>query len=394
MGKAFEEKPLEGVTGERVLITSGEGERSGGLSEEQYLKRVAPLVGKDFKNLLLMEKRPEALSPQARFGMDFQLEGEMRKVGWILDGNRKDGYVLYVDLNVNGDLTDDAPIRFEKENGEYTQTFGARTDSSSPGLMKLTIVQGTPPGESKTAAYLRVHREALRQGLIRVGDREIGFGLIGRPGGYAKVVFDLNGDGKLEVVPGSSEYYAFTEQFVRLGEMDYEFVVDLRTGDKLQLKPLPEKLAETQVLRPGYSPPDFTFQDLDGKMHRLSDYRGKVVLLDFWIINCGWCQAIIPAMVQAHSELQGTGVEIVGINGQDGEEALRPFLAERKMTWTQTIQHKSDGPIHKLYRVSSYPIYYLIGRDGKIAARREGGEGILAEVERVARTPPQPSPNP
>ena len=393
MGEASQERPREGVTGERVLITSGEGERLVGLSEEQYLKQVAPLVGKDFKNLLLMKKRPEALSPGARFGLVFGLEGEIRRVGWIVDGNEKDGYVLYVDLNVNGDLTDDTPIRFEKENGEYSRTFGARKDSSSPGLMKVAIVQETLPSESKTAVSLRVHRQALRRGLIRLGDREIDFGLIGIPRRYQKVVFDLNGDGKLESVPGSSEYYDADEQFVRLGERDYEFVIE-RKGDKLQLKPLQEKLAETQILRPGYSAPDFTFQDLDGKTHRLSDYRGKVVLLNFWFINCGWCQAIIPAMVQAYSELRGMGVEIVGINGEDAEEALRPFLAERKITWIQTIQDKNDGPIHKLYRVNRFPIYYLIDRDGNIATRREGGEGILAEVERLASTPLQLSPNP
>ena len=49
----------------------------------------------------------------------------------------------------------------------------------------------------------------------------------------------------------------------------------------------------------------------------------------------------------------------------------------------QTIQYKTDSPVFKLYRVSAAPIYYLIDRDGKIAAQREGGEGILAEVVRL-----------
>lgn len=108
-----------------------------------------------------------------------------------------------------------------------------------------------------------------------------------------------------------------------------------------------------------------------------------MVLLDFWFINCGWCQAIIPEMVQTYNKLHGMGVEIVGINGEDAEETLRPFLTEKKITWPQTIQYKNDSSVHKLYRVRSFPIYYLIDRDGKIAARREGGEGILAEVERL-----------
>src|ERR1017187_444157 len=145
--------------------------------------------------------------------------------------------------------------------------------------MKLTIVQQIGPEESNPAPCLRVEQQTLRRGSIRVGGRELAFGLVGLSGSFASVVFDLNGDGKLDMTRGSAEYYANAEKFVRLGDTDYEFLID-RSGDKLQLKPLPEKLPDTQILRPGYMPPDFTFQDLEGKTHRLSEYRGKVVLLD------------------------------------------------------------------------------------------------------------------
>ena len=384
MGEASQETTIEGVTGaERILFTSGESRVLVGLPEDLYLKRVAPLTARGSRNVLLMKKRPDPLSPQARFGMDFKVDGDIRFLGWIVDGNEKDGYVLYADLNANGDLTNDTPIRFEKENGEYARSFGVRKDSSSPGLMKLTIVHKTPFGESEPTTGVRVHRQALRKGLIRLGGRNISFGLIGIPGNYQKVVFDLNGDGELECIPGSKEFYHLREQFVRIDEKDYELMSDTRKGDKLRLKPLPELRPETEVLRPGYPPPDFTFQDLDGKTHRLSDYRGEVILLDFWFMSCGACQAIIPEMVQTYDKLHGMGLEIIGINGVDSEETLRPFLAEKKIAWPQTIQHKTDSPVYKRYRVSAAPIYYLIDRDGKIAAQREGGEGILAEVVRL-----------
>lgn len=396
MGEAFQQTPIKGVTGERVLLTSGESDLLVGLPEEQYLKSVAPFVGRDIKNLLLMKEKPETLSPSARFASGFYLEHEIRGVGWILDGNEKDGYVLYLDLNVNGDLTDDPPIRFQKQEGEYSRTFGPRTDSSSPGLMKLTVVQQTRRGESSPVPCLRVHRLSLRRGSIRVGDRDIAFGLIGSLGSYGRVVFDLNGDGKLDTSHESREYYMGDEKFVRLGETDYEFEID-RNGDKLQLRPLPEKRPETQVLRPGYTPPDFTFQDMEGKTHRFSEYRGKVVLLDFWMINCGWCQEGIPAMVQAYRKLHPMGVEIIGINGEDAEGTLRAFLAGKNVTWPQTIQDKDDGPIHKLYRVRGFPAYYLIGKDGKLASRPQMGgaeDDLLAEAERLATAPPQPEPIP
>jgi peroxiredoxin len=395
LGEAFQQTPIEGVTGERELLTSGKAGTLAGIPEEQYsetlvafpedryLKQVAPLMGKNIPNLLLMTKIPAQLSSNARFGSGFALEGEIRGVGWILDGNEKDGYVLYLDLNVNGDLTDDPPIRFEKRDGAYTRTFGPRKDSSSPGLMKLTIVQQAPPGESNPAPCLRMESATLRRGSIHVGDRDIAFGLIGA----GSVVFDLNGDGKLDLSRSSPEVYLRAERFVRLGDKDYEFLID-RNGDKLQLKPLSEKLAETQFLRPGYMPPDFTFQDLDGKIHRLSEYRGKVVLLDFWMISCGWCQVGIPRMVEVYRRLHSMGLEIIGINGADAESQLRSFLAEKNMTWPQTVQDKNGGPIHKLYRVAGFPSYYLIGRDGKLVSRLQAGgaeEELLGWAERLAR---------
>src|SRR5215831_11194411 len=116
MGEAFQQTPIEGVTGEPILLTSGKGgtlegipedqysETQLGFAEDQYLKRVAPLVGKEIRNLLLMKKKPGGLSRNARFGYSFSLEREIRRVGWVLDGDEKEGYVLYLDLNANGDL--------------------------------------------------------------------------------------------------------------------------------------------------------------------------------------------------------------------------------------------------------------------------------------------------
>lgn len=120
-----------------------------------------------------------------------------------------------------------------------------------------------------------------------------------------------------------------------------------------------------------------------------------MVLLDFWMIHCGWCEVGIPTMVDAYRRLHGMGVDIIGINGEDAEGTLRSFIAERNMTWLQTIQDKDDGPIHKVYRVGGFPAYYLIGRDGKLASRRlEGGaeEELLAWVERLASTTQPPPP--
>ena len=330
----------------------------------------------------------EKLSPQARFGLKLGIENDPRIMTWILDGDEKKGYLLYADLNGNGDLSDDAPLRFEQKDGKYVLLFrgtgrDAKTDETYPIAAKLIVTQTTPLGASQPRLCLRRYGTTLRRGVILVDNREIAFGLIGASRNYSIALFDLNGDGQLERDGWSAEHYKAWEKYVRLGENDYEFVID-RYGRSLQLKPLAEKLPPTAILRPGYPAPDFSFTDLEGKAHKLSDYRGKVVLLDFWVINCGPCQMDAPKVAQVYEQLHPKGFEIIGINGEDTAEVLKEFMGKKKMTWTQTIQEKWEGPIHKLYHFYSWPTYYLIGKDGTILAKRNDDGITLADLEKLS----------
>jgi peroxiredoxin len=249
---------------------------------------------------------------------------------------------------------------------------------------KLVVTQETPPGEPKPRLCLRRYSTTLRRGMIRADNREIAFGLVSAVSGknYYLALFDLNGDGQLERGGWSPEVYRVPDKYVRLGETDYEFVID-RYGRNLQLKPLTERLPPTMMLRAGYPAPDFSFTDLEGKARKLSDYRGKVVLLDFWVINCGPCQEDAPELVKAYEKLRSKGFEMIGINGEDSGEVLRKFMAEKRIAWPQTIQEKWEGPIHKLYRFESWPTYYLIGKDGAIIAKRNSGGVTLADLEKL-----------
>jgi peroxiredoxin len=191
------------------------------------------------------------------------------------------------------------------------------------------------------------------------------------------VCFDLNGDGQLDMsTPHSLEVYFVMDKYVTLAGASYEFTVD-RQGRSLSLKPIAEKLPDRPALQPGSTAPEFSFTDIDGKTYRLSDFRGKVVLLDFWGVWCGPCVAEAPELASIYQKLHEKGFEVIGIHMGNQIAALREFIAEKGMTWAQAVE-EDRGTLHRLFRVDGWPTYYLIGKDGTILAHdlRPGDELI------------------
>ena len=391
--QSVETKPIVADAGEPTLVDDFGGYEMRALTEEEYQKQVAPLLR--YPQFVGIKQKPSKLSLQARYGYGYNLvkPGGQRIPSWILDGDEKNGYVVYADLNENGDLSDDAPLRFEREDGQHSVLFNKvaldeKTQQSYPVVIKLIISQLTTPDESQPKLLLRRHSLTMRPGVIQVGQRALAFRLYGGFGFYNSVAFDLNNDGRLDWNShGSKETFRASEKeerHVNLGETSYAIEID-RYGRSLTLKPLAEKLPLRVFLSTNDPAPDFSFTDLEGNSHRLSDYRGKVVLLVFWFSGCGYCQADIPKLVELYEQYHTSGVEIIGVNGVDKKEELQKFLAEKKMNWPQTLEVNQDGPIQKLYQFYAAPTYFLIDRDGKISVRRAGdGMNFRAELEKLS----------
>jgi thiol-disulfide isomerase/thioredoxin len=141
------------------------------------------------------------------------------------------------------------------------------------------------------------------------------------------------------------------------------------------MTPLAEKRPPRAILLAGYPAPEFDFVDLQGVSRRLMDYRGKVVLLDFWGTWCGPCVASVPGLVAVYEKYHAKGFEIIGIAAEDKREDLLAFTAEKRMNWPQTIE-SDNGPLATLYRITGFPSYFLIGADGRIVVAAPGGEKI------------------
>jgi cytochrome c biogenesis protein CcmG/thiol:disulfide interchange protein DsbE len=116
--------------------------------------------------------------------------------------------------------------------------------------------------------------------------------------------------------------------------------------------------------------PDFALKDVNGATVRLSDYRGKVVLLNFWATWCGPCKIEIPWFIEFEQKHKDRGFAVLGISMDDGWEVVRPFLARMNVNYRTVL---GDEMVAELYGgVASLPTSFLIDREGRIVSAHLG----------------------
>lgn len=117
--------------------------------------------------------------------------------------------------------------------------------------------------------------------------------------------------------------------------------------------------------------PDFALKDANGSSVKLSDYRGKVVLLNFWATWCGPCKVEIPWFIEFQQQYKDKGFEVLGVAMDDeGWEAVKPYLSERKVNYRVLLGNDS---VTQLYGgVDSLPTTFVIDKEGRIASAHVG----------------------
>jgi peroxiredoxin len=153
------------------------------------------------------------------------------------------------------------------------------------------------------------------------------------------------------------------------------------TSSIMQMK---QQLDEMRALSVGQVAPDFELPDPNGKMVKLSDLRGKYVLIDFWAAWCKPCRQENPNVVRLYNQYKDKGFEVFGVSLDRTKEDWVKAIADDQLTWTHVSDLKYfNSAAAELYKIEAIPATYMIDPDGKIIARDLRGpslENKLAEL--------------
>jgi thiol-disulfide isomerase/thioredoxin len=127
--------------------------------------------------------------------------------------------------------------------------------------------------------------------------------------------------------------------------------------------------------------PAFTLTDIFGNKLSLSDYKGKVVMLDFWATWCGPCRIEIPGFVELQDRYRDQGFSIIGISMDDSSEPVMEFYKQFKMNYPVALGDDSLGALYG--GIFGMPTTFLIGRDGRIYAKHVGATHVGVFEEEV-----------
>lgn len=126
---------------------------------------------------------------------------------------------------------------------------------------------------------------------------------------------------------------------------------------------------------------DFTLKDMTGKDVNLAEYKGKVVLLNFWATWCGPCLMETPFFVSLQEKFKGKGFQAVGVSVDDPPEKLPPFAKQFKVNYPLLVGQEREDIQEAYGGIFGIPITFIISRDGKVC-RKQIGPASKEDFER------------
>ena len=336
-------------------------------------------------------KEPEYRS-KPKYGIIHLGNGPKSDFVFALDEPKNADFKIYIDKNRNGDLTDDGDGAWNTKRTKGRVMYGVMD-------VTLRASYGTANHETSSSDYtlgiyrfpdlpsLITYRETARKGRVVLDGKAHHAILVENDadGVYDKVaptpskksdarplwlLVDLNDDGKLVSVDARSPF--------KLAGKAYEAKVS-PDGFNLTLSPTTKPVAEAPkapppapLLKTGTPAPKFVAEKWGGGNLSLSDYQGKVVILDFWATWCGPCQKSMPHVEKVYKQLQGQDVAVVGVCVWDDRDAYKEWVPKNqdKYSFQFAFDPAGRAPNNiaaKLFNVNGIPTTYIIDKNGNVA---------------------------
>lgn len=115
---------------------------------------------------------------------------------------------------------------------------------------------------------------------------------------------------------------------------------------------------------------DFVLKDINGKEYKLSDFKGKIVVLDFWATWCPPCRASLPFFNELYKTYKDRGLVVIGISVDISERTVKRFVQDKKLEYLILLD--KDNLVSDLYNVFSIPTTIIIDKNGNVVMRRTG----------------------
>lgn len=164
--------------------------------------------------------------------------------------------------------------------------------------------------------------------------------------------------------------------------------LDQSLGSKYPNHPMVQMLhkivAQQSALAPGTPCPEIALPGPDGKEVRLSSFRGKVVLIDFWASWCKPCRAEMPNVVALYKKYKDKGFEILGVSLDKDKESWMKAIKEDGITWPQASDLKFwNSDVVPVFNVEAIPYTILVDKEGKIIAKGLRGQDLENKLKEV-----------
>jgi len=158
--------------------------------------------------------------------------------------------------------------------------------------------------------------------------------------------------------------------------------------DNPAVKRFTKAMAEVKPISVGHKAPEFTTMGLDGKPAKLSDYKGKYVLLDFWASWCAPCRQENPNVVKQYNIYKSKGLNILGISLDVDKNQWQQAIKKDGLTWSHASDLKNfNGPTEALYHINAIPSNFMIDPQGTIVAKNITGSDLEEFLNKTFNKP-------